>query len=610
MDHKKFVMSYIKEIAELLHLKYGSPNHNNKKDPLDELVFILLSRRTRKGGYETAYDDLKERFPTWDSAAAAHPSEIFRVIGHAGFGTKRSEEIINNLQAIYYRFGRYSLDDLRGWSDKKVFDFLISLDGIGPKSAYCIMMFSLGRRVFPADAHVNRICQRLGIVDVGVDHKKGQALLEKVFPKYLRYSLHVNMVAHGRKTCIPLEPLCDNCIISGFCKHVRTKANNVSGNKQLKFADLFSGAGGFSLGFENVGFGLCFAIDSNFRACSTMIYNRTNITSERVINKKIDDINPKKYSGKGIKVITAGPPCQEFSPVRKNGFGEIGRKELYKHVLNFVGTIKPVFVVIENVPGMASHTNVAYVEKVETGLRRLGYAVHSEIVNSKYYGIPQNRARLFFIARRVYRGSWMKAEMVVSRVWERIHLAKSNSLVSFEQGTSALPKLCPGEGGDILFKTGRGRPSDYARIMMEGKTDGIIYNHIARKHNKRDIEAYNLMDEGDNAIDLHRKRPDLMTYSTDHFHTKYFKIRADKPSPTIVAHLRKDANSFIHPRDNRGITPREAARLQSFPDHYRFLGTFGIQFEQIGNAVPPLLAEVIGAAIKEELVAKGGPGDG
>ena len=109
------------------------------------------------------------------------------------------------------------------------------------------------------------------------------------------------------------------------------------------------------------------------------------------------------------------------------------------------------------------------------------------------------------------------------------------------------------------------------------------------------------MEVGGNALDLHRKRPDLMRYSTHCFATKYYKIRANKSCPTIVSHLRKDANSFINPFDNRGITPREAARIQSFPDSYRFLGSFGIQFEQIGNAVPPLLAETIGAAIMEEI---------
>jgi len=596
VDHKQYVMNHIKEISELLDFKYGSPDHNNKEDPLDELMFILLSRRTRKIGYETVYDNLKKEFPSWEDVANAAPSKILRIIKSAGLGPKRVREIKENLRIINDHFGEYSLDRLKRWNSKKVFKFLTSLSGIGPKSAYCIMMYSLKREVFPVDTHVNRICQRLGIIEMRIDHKKGQALLKDVFPKPLRYSLHVNMVAHGREICHSTNPDCNNCVIAGFCKWIRLKNRT---DKKYKFADLFAGAGGMSLGFERAGYDLLVAIDSDSKACDTFLYNRTHITAENVINENIEDVNPKKYIGKGIKIVVAGPPCQEFSRARKNGLGEKGRKELYTHILRFVEAIRPVFVVIENVPGMTSHLNVEYARKVEDGLRNLGYAVRSEMINAKQYGIPQNRLRLFFIARRVYRNSWKAAERSVERVWKRIHMEKQDNLVSFMQGISGLPRLSPGEGADLLRKDGRsGRYSDYARRVSDNSD--IIFNHIARKHNPRDLEAYALMEEGENAIDLYKKRPDLMPYSTSHFPTKFFKIRSDKPSPTIVAHLRRDANSFVHPRDNRGITPREAARLQSFPDNYRFLGSFGRQFEQIGNAVPPLLAEVIGNAIMGE----------
>jgi len=607
VDHKLYVMNHIKEISELLDFKYSSPDHNNKEDPLDEMMFILLSRRTRKIGYETVYDNLKKEFSRWEDVANAPPKKILRIIESAGLGPKRLREIKENLRIINEHFGEYSLDRLKRWNDKKVFEFLTSLKGIGPKSAYCIMMYSLKRKVFPVDTHVNRICQRLGIIEMGLDHKKGQALLKDAFPKPLRYSLHVNMVAHGREICRPTNPNCNDCIIAGFCKWIRLKNKT---DKKYKFVDLFAGAGGMSLGFERAGYSLQVAIDSDPKACDTFLYNRIHLTAENVINKNIGDVDPKKYIGKGIKVVVAGPPCQEFSRVRKNGLGEKGRKELYTHILRFVKAIKPVFVVIENVPGMASHLNMEYVKKVEDGLRNLGYAVRSEMINAKQYGIPQNRLRLFFIARRVYKNSWGAAERAVDRVWKRIHMEKRDTLVSFMQGISGLPRLSPGEGADLLRKNdGDGKYSDYARRMSYN--GDIIFNHIARKHNPRDLEAYALMEEGDNAIDLYRKRPDLMPYSTSHFPTKFFKIRSSNPSPTIVAHLRKDANSFIHPRDNRGITPREAARLQSFPDNYRFLGSFGRQFEQIGNAVPPLLAEVIGNAIMEEFgISNGGKNHG
>lgn len=602
MDHKQYVMNYIKEIEELLDFEYGSPDHNNKKNPLDELVFILLSRRTPVAEYESVYDELRAYYPTWKKVAEAPREDIQRIVERAGLGSKRVEEIQENLLAIKKKFGRYSLHRLKKWNKNMVFDYLTSLKGIGPKSAYCIMMYSLERDVFPADTHVNRICQRLGIIDTGLDHKKSQKLLANMFPQKLRYSIHVNMLAHGRKICTPSKPKCEQCVISGFCEYPRVGKKPKEDNR---FIDLFAGAGGISLGFENAGFNLYAAIEMDTRACDTLLHNRLNLTAESVFNGNIRTLDPKQFKGKNIKLIIAGPPCQEFSRVHKNNLGKQGRNELYKEVLRFVKAIKPKVVVIENVPGMASHLNKEYVKRVERGLRKARYEVKSDLINSKKFRIPQNRQRLFFIARRVYGNNKKKARKVVNSIWDNIRELESDERISFKQGVSGLPRLAPSEGADVLLNGSRGRPSVYAIEM--NYNGGPLFNHTAREHNPRDLEAYALMEEGENALDLHSKRPDLMPYSTENFPTKYFKIRNDRPSPTIVAHLRRDANSFIHPRDSRGISPREAARLQSFPDNYRFLGTFGLQFEQIGNAVPPRLAEMIGKVIMEEImVYKGG----
>ena len=596
VEQKRFVLDHIREIDEMLDFVYGSPDHSNKEDPLDELVFILLSRRTRGSGYERVYDDLKASYHDWKDLAAAPDEELLGIVGSAGLGRKRVIELKTNLQTVHDRFGQYSLGELYEWPNGRVFEFLTSLRGVGPKSARCIMMYSLGREVFPVDTHVNRICQRLGIIPVGLHHKKAQEALSEMFPRKLRFSLHVNMLSHGREVCRPRRPGCAECVISGFCSWNR-KA--VPEHGRPGFMDLFAGSGGLSLGFERARFDLVAAVESDPHASATYLYNRPRLPAEAVINKGIEDVDPRRFGRRGIKVIVAGPPCQEFSRVRKNRLGEEGRKELYREVLRFVSAIRPLFVVMENVPGMASHLNREYVDKVEGGLRKRGYEVHWETINAKHYGIPQNRLRLFFIARRVFGNSRKAARRSLERVWNRIHSGKTDVLVSFLQGVSGLPRLKAGEGRDIMSNTRRGRSSDYARSV--GSNDGVVFNHLARKHNPRDLEAYGLMEDGDNALVLHAKRPDLMPYSTRNFPTKFFKIRRDAPSPTIVAHLRRDANSFIHPLDSRGITPREAARLQSFPDCYRFLGSFGVQFEQIGNAVPPLLAQVIAEAIGREM---------
>lgn len=596
MDHGKYVLQHIDEIDELLHFIYGTPNHNNKEDPLDEMVYILLSRRTRGSAYEHVYEALRQKYPRWEDVANASEDDILSIVNMAGFGRKRARELKNNLIVVNEKFGRYSLDRLNKWGNPKCLSYLTSLEGIGPKSAYCIMMYSLKRKVFPADTHVKRICQRLGIIDVQLNHKEAQTELADLFPKKLRYSLHVNMVAHGRDICRSSNPSCKQCLIAGFCKRNR---KNGALKSSPGVMDLFAGPGGMSLGFENAGCTIKWAIEADYTAASTLLYNRPSLPSERIIHGKIETIQPKNLKGERVYIILAGPPCQEFSKVRKNNYGNLGRKELYKEVLRYVREIRPTWVVIENVPGMASHINREYVDRVERGLHDIGYIVKSDLINARHYGIPQNRIRLFFIGRKIFGNAASAAEKSLLFVWNRIHDATEDRESTFRQAISGLPRLAPGEGADLMSPNRQGTRSEYSERLWRGS--GIIYNHIARKHNPRDLEAYNLMKPGENALHLHKERPDLMPYSTKGFPTKFYKIRPDHPSPTIVAHLRKDANSFINPFDNRGITPREAARIQSFPDSYRFLGTFGKQFEQIGNAVPPILAEIVARAIIPEI---------
>jgi len=202
---------------------YGTPDLGNKPDPVDELVYIILSRRTRETAYQGAYDALKSRFNSWEELADASEDEIERTIRFSGLGRRKAQSLRLALGALIGQFGRCTLEATRSWSDEETSAFLCTLPEIGPKSAACVMMCSLDRPAFPVDAHVGRVLERLGLFRVigvelkGADHKAKQRLLWDAVPPALRYSLHVNLLVHGRTTCLPGRPRCSSCVVSAYC---------------------------------------------------------------------------------------------------------------------------------------------------------------------------------------------------------------------------------------------------------------------------------------------------------------------------------------------------------------------------------------------------------
>jgi endonuclease III len=219
------------EITQRLSRVHGTPDLGNKDDPVDELVYIILSRRTREGAYQPAYEALKTAFPGWEALASAPAEEIEAIIAFSGLGHRKAISLKSALSALVARrFGSCTLEPTRSWTDEAVADFLCSLPEVGPKSAACVMMCSLDRPAFPVDAHVGRVLERLGVMtDLGVeldgrDHKFKQAVLWHAVPPSLRYSLHVNMLQHGRTTCLPRRPRCDSCALFDLCRSATNAA--------------------------------------------------------------------------------------------------------------------------------------------------------------------------------------------------------------------------------------------------------------------------------------------------------------------------------------------------------------------------------------------------
>ncbi len=197
---------------------YGQVRHGNLDDPLDELVFIILSDQTEDYLYIKTYQATRKEFSSWEQMLDASPEDIASVIKYGGLQNKKAAYIKGALQKIKADFGELSLDRLAEMSDKEAMDYLESLPGISVKNARCVMMYSMGRKVFPVDTHVWRVCRRLGLTPlVPKPSPKQQAALESIIPEELRYRLHVNMVSHGRKICLTYWPKCEECVLGDLC---------------------------------------------------------------------------------------------------------------------------------------------------------------------------------------------------------------------------------------------------------------------------------------------------------------------------------------------------------------------------------------------------------
>jgi endonuclease III len=209
--------SFLRKVNRKL-VVYGTERHGNRRNPLEELVFIILSAQTESYLYIQTFKDLRRRFPTWNSLSTAAEAEIETVIRHGGLAKKKAAQLKSSLEKIRADTGRLSLRFLRTLSDEEVRAYLTTLPGTGNKSASCIMLYSLGRSVFPVDTHVWRICRRLGLTaPVAKPSRTMELELEAKIPKSLRYSLHVNLISHGRRVCTTYWPKCQQCVLAEMC---------------------------------------------------------------------------------------------------------------------------------------------------------------------------------------------------------------------------------------------------------------------------------------------------------------------------------------------------------------------------------------------------------
>ena len=208
----------VRRVCEALERTHGRQRLGNPEDPLDDLVYTVLSNKTSPEMAARTYARVKRRFGTWSELLASNPSVLRRLLRPAGLSTVKSEHIRAALSKITTDFGSCSLLGLRRLRESEVHQYLVSLPGVSEKVAKCVMMYTMGGSVLPVDAHVHRVATRLGwTARKRPDQSHDE--LEALIPPRRRYAFHVGCIAHGRAVCRPRRPACDRCCISHHCEH-------------------------------------------------------------------------------------------------------------------------------------------------------------------------------------------------------------------------------------------------------------------------------------------------------------------------------------------------------------------------------------------------------
>ena len=351
--------------------------------------------------------------------------------------------------------------------------------------------------------------------------------------------------------------------------------------------DIFSGAGGMSVGASMVGFQPTLAIELDKYAAETYQRNHKNT---KVLQEDITTVKPLEHISSPVFLLFGGPPCQGFSKANTKTRNLANPNNwMFKEFVRFTEELKPEWFVFENVAGFKSFNNGNFAKYVEGQLQKLGYEISASILNAYDFGVPQKRERYFIIGHRKDCGG----------IKFQFNDISTSPKTTIKDAISDLPSLENGQKSDCLdYKFKSTHP--YAKLLRKGAKHAL-QNYVSRSRDHI-IERYKVISQGENWRSA-QKNGLLTTYSsTRNTHDGiYRRLELDKPSNTI-SNYRK--SMLIHPEEHRGLSLREAARIQSFPDEYIFHGSLDSMQQQVGNAVPPLLAKAIFDQIKQYSILK------
>jgi len=403
----------------------------------------------------------------------------------------------------------------------------------------------------------------------------------------------------------------------------------MANGESFKVIDLFAGAGGFGLGFQAAGYSVYFSLELDDWAADTLSYNnptmqvvKGDIRCYRSFNeiKAVCPISPD--------IIIGGPPCQGFSvagPAQKDPRDP--RNSLFKDFAYWVEVLNPQVFIMENVKGLIGRRNAngeRVIDIIQKTFKNLGYAVNVWVLNAAEYGVPQMRERIFIVGNRLGITKIIEPPQTHILFNEKVTDSQGRlflddnlpSAITLWDAISDLPYLGASEGEEAQVYTRE--PLTEYQAMLRGQ-QSVLYNHVAMQHSTRLVERFKCIGWGESSADVPdehraRSRNGNGKLSTTIYEQNNRRLHPYKPSHTIAAAFYAN---FIHPFQHRNITAREGARIQSFPDWYRFMGKKTVpsqkllqregrfeekhlcQYNQIGNAVPPKLAMAIAEHLKK-----------
>lgn len=558
------------------------------KDSYKILVSEILLQQTDAPKVLPVYKKFIKRYPSESKLQNASISETTEILKSLGlhYRAKRLMSIGKYLSLFHQGHVPSTKNQL------------LKMKGVGEYAASAVLCFAFNKRVPIVDSNIVRLFQRI----FGYESSKKRPrddpslwqLAELLLPDRNVRDYNYALLDFSALVCTARNPRHEICPIKSICKFYKI---NVFGKQNPVGIDLFAGAGGLSLGFEKAGFDIRYAVESDKYAAETYKKNRRN--KDVIVDvRDIGDVSPKEILRKlrfrkgDLDIMIGGPPCQGFSisNMKTRNLDNPKNHLVFKFV-NFVKDIEPAWFVMENVAGLDTFEDGSIRDQLTKLFHSIGYRTQCLILNSVNFGVPQRRNRICIIGNRTGK---------LTESIKKLQHKKMDKPVTVYKAISDLPRLGNGNTVDILpYRVGKAL-SSYQIKMRDGR-NGTVSNNLVSRNTKLIIDRFKNIRQGENLITLAKKAPHLVRNyknTKNCHHWIYLRLPWNSPSITLNNYRK---NMLIHPTQNRGLSVREAARLQSFPDQYIFYGPLNSQQQQVADAVPPLLARKIGEKIIERL---------